>query len=376
MGHRALRRAGDALGDLVDPGPRSPSVSARCRVAGRSVRRDRAADLLGPSAPDRRAGGRCPAGRARIRTSVAIGAFKCRDFIGHKSGSPARAMARSAPIAHGSDFTADRLTNRHHRIAGGPSGSENGGDRPSIARSTAFLATPAGSQMETNRTGTRNSAARPPDAARPPLSPSRGLKRGQEADGRENAGRRSRGRRPQWRTCSTRRAGRPLLNGLKKSGRWFRGRRSRRDGECVTSSMGSKTCRSPAAESMKARCGQAWQKPVPRRRGPIPRCSGSGNVADVQGFLDRRSATSVGSLTFLGLFAMFSLSPRLISSHPGQVCARAGKLEAGVIPRAAPKRPHGGRLVRSSGEHPIGSGGANEMAAINTILIIVNSAVP
>src|ERR1700691_5010470 len=97
------------------------------------------------------------------------------------------------------------------------------------------------------------------------------------------------------------------------------------------------------------------------------------------------SATSVGSLTFLGLFAMFSLSPRFTfyASYflrvPGECCANApadsqpmtfpamaylARCQSAVVPPACPLRP----------ETSYWLGDANEMAAINTILIIVNSA--
>src|ERR1700691_2719877 len=99
------------------------------------------------------------------------------------------------------------------------------------------------------------------------------------------------------------------------------------------------------------------------------------------------SATSVGSLTFLGLFAMFSLSPRftryacdrvLRSCLAAEACSNGPcKLETDAI---APAR---GAKARSLGSacplHPQTSywlGRANEMAPVNTILIIVNSPTP
>ena len=88
------------------------------------------------------------------------------------------------------------------------------------------------------------------------------------------------------------------------------------------------------------------------------------------------SATSVGSLTFLGLFAMFSLSPRLPFTRPGEYCANAArKLEAESHAPPWPQK----RDASAGLSHPETSywlGGANEMAAINTILIIVNSPAP
>src|SRR5436190_21555160 len=89
------------------------------------------------------------------------------------------------------------------------------------------------------------------------------------------------------------------------------------------------------------------------------------------------SATSVGSLTFLGLFAMFSLSPRVTLTHPGDYRANAPASPKPIscpTPVAKPRRSR--RLVRRIRKTSYWLGGANEMAAINTILIIVNSPTP
>ena len=84
------------------------------------------------------------------------------------------------------------------------------------------------------------------------------------------------------------------------------------------------------------------------------------------------SATSVGSLTFLGLFAMFSLSP-LTFTHPADLAQ---------CPPQARSRHHAPRGTQARPSpaacplHPQTSywlSDANEMAAIKTILIIVNS---
>src|SRR5260370_41322095 len=86
------------------------------------------------------------------------------------------------------------------------------------------------------------------------------------------------------------------------------------------------------------------------------------------------SATSVGSLTFLGLFAMFSLSPRFTFTHPGEYCANAPrKLEADPMPHAGRKNA---TLPPACPLHPGTSYslvGADEIPASTTILIIVNS---
>src|SRR5216684_1039695 len=89
------------------------------------------------------------------------------------------------------------------------------------------------------------------------------------------------------------------------------------------------------------------------------------------------SATSVGSLTFLGLFAMFSLSPRftfyasrrVLRERPSQARSRS----------RAPCRSRKRDAWSACPLHPETSywlGDANEMVPINTILIIVNSTAP
>jgi hypothetical protein len=70
------------------------------------------------------------------------------------------------------------------------------------------------------------------------------------------------------------------------------------------------------------------------------------------------SATSVGSLAFFGLFAIFSPRPSFYFTRPESLANVPRKLETG------PNAPRTFYWL----------GGPNEMAAINTILIIVNSA--
>jgi hypothetical protein len=75
---------------------------------------------------------------------------------------------------------------------------------------------------------------------------------------------------------------------------------------------------------------------------------------------------------------MFSLSPRVTFLRvPGRVVSRAlrAKLEA-VFPNAGRESAAVARLVRHHPETSYWLGDANEMAAINTILIIVNNAGP
>jgi hypothetical protein len=74
---------------------------------------------------------------------------------------------------------------------------------------------------------------------------------------------------------------------------------------------------------------------------------------------------------------MFSLTPRFTFTHPENSLARTpSQARNRRHTRAAARRSHFGRLVRQLSETSYWLGGAIEMAAINTILIIVNSATP
>src|SRR6478735_12782398 len=65
------------------------------------------------------------------------------------------------------------------------------------------------------------------------------------------------------------------------------------------------------------------------------------------------SATSVGSLTFFGVFAMFSPSPRYLYASPRELCAlRKPTVRIMPLARTEPSPP--GRLVRQFLQHPIG----------------------
>src|SRR4051812_41659150 len=86
------------------------------------------------------------------------------------------------------------------------------------------------------------------------------------------------------------------------------------------------------------------------------------------------SATSVGSLTFFGLFAMFSLSPLLRVPDESR-----GSREPRYRPTCFERFQRDHRPDLACPLHPQTSywlGDANEMVAINTILIIVNGGPP
>ena len=83
------------------------------------------------------------------------------------------------------------------------------------------------------------------------------------------------------------------------------------------------------------------------------------------------SATSVGSFAFFGLFAMVSLSPRYLYAS-GAVAIVPHSREAGNMPVNGPKARRRA-LVRIIQKTSYWQSDTNEMAAIKTILIIVNS---
>src|SRR5882757_4790998 len=85
------------------------------------------------------------------------------------------------------------------------------------------------------------------------------------------------------------------------------------------------------------------------------------------------SATSVGSLTFFGLFAMFSLSPLL--RVPGEALRWRKPQPSHCSGRfQRDHRPHLACPLHPQTSYWLGD--ANEMLAINTILIIVNGGPP
>src|SRR3954453_16005149 len=82
------------------------------------------------------------------------------------------------------------------------------------------------------------------------------------------------------------------------------------------------------------------------------------------------SATSVGSLTFFGLFAMFCLSP--LVRIPSEAFARPQASTAHHAFSGASGTPGPRPACPLHPQTSYWLGDANEMVAINTILIIVN----
>src|SRR3954462_15675298 len=86
------------------------------------------------------------------------------------------------------------------------------------------------------------------------------------------------------------------------------------------------------------------------------------------------SATSVGSLTFFGLFAMFSLSPLLRVPREALPSRKPQPSHTAIERFQRDHRPHLACPLHPQTSYWLGD--ANEMLAINTILIIVNGGRP
>src|SRR4051812_49812807 len=86
------------------------------------------------------------------------------------------------------------------------------------------------------------------------------------------------------------------------------------------------------------------------------------------------SATSVGSLTFFGLFAMFSLSPLLRVPREALRSRKPQPSHTAIERLQRDHRPHLACPLHPQTSYWLGD--ANEMLAINTILIIVNGGPP
>src|SRR3954451_4815480 len=86
------------------------------------------------------------------------------------------------------------------------------------------------------------------------------------------------------------------------------------------------------------------------------------------------SATSVGSLTFFGLFAMFSLSPLLRVPREALRSRKPQPSHTAIERFQRDHRPHLACPLHPQTSYWLGD--ANEMLAINTILIIVNGGRP
>ena len=119
MGAALFQRAGDALCDFVDA--RGDRVrDQRDVVAEVDLHAGNgAANLLGLADQVVALMGDVLQQGADAHLVVAIGALERRDFVGNEGFEFAGARDRALDaVAHGGDFAADRLADRHHRVAG------------------------------------------------------------------------------------------------------------------------------------------------------------------------------------------------------------------------------------------------------------------
>ena len=145
VGAAFFQRSGDALGNFVDP--RGDGVrNQRDVVAQVDLHAgDGAADLFGLADQIVALMGDVLQQGADPHLVVAVGALKGCDFVGDKGFKFAGACDRPFDtVAHRRDFTADRLTDRYHRVAGGALGfgKADGNLRHRLGDHPQFLAAP------------------------------------------------------------------------------------------------------------------------------------------------------------------------------------------------------------------------------------------
>ena len=191
VGAAFFQRAGDAFRDFVDA--RGDRVRDQRDVVAQVDLHagNGAANLLGLADQIVALMGDVLQQRADAHFVVGIGALERRDFIGHQRFQFAGARDRAFDaVAHGSDFAADRLTDRHHRVGGGTFGfGEADRDlRHRLRDHPHFLAAPGQAceeiEQQHRRKEQRRKAAEHQHAAA--LSHRR-LQRGQESGGQQRA---------------------------------------------------------------------------------------------------------------------------------------------------------------------------------------------
>ena len=191
MGAALFQRAGDALGDLVDAGgdrirDQRDIVAQVDLHAG-----DGAANLLGLADQIVALMGDILQQRADPHLVVAIGALQRRNFVGDQGFEFAGARDGALhAVAHGGDFAADRLTDGHHRVAGGTFGfgETDRNLRHRLGDQAHFLAAPGEARHEIEqRHGHQEQCHKTADHQHACALTHRGLQRGQEAEGQQGA---------------------------------------------------------------------------------------------------------------------------------------------------------------------------------------------
>ena len=190
VGAAFFQRAGDALGNLIDA--RGDGVrDQRDIVAQVDLHAgDGAANLLGLADQIVALMGDVLQQRADAHLVVAVGALERRDFVGDQGFefAGARDGAFDA-VAHRRDFAADRLTDGHHRVAGGALGLRKADRnlRHRLRDHAQFLAAPGKAREEIEQQYRREEQCRQTrqhQGAAAALADGR-LQRGEEAEGQK-----------------------------------------------------------------------------------------------------------------------------------------------------------------------------------------------
>ena len=380
VGASFFQRAGDALGHFVDA--RGDCVrNQRDVVAEVDLHAgDGATHLLGLADQIVALMGDVLQQRANAHFIVGIGALERGNLVCHQRFEFAGARDRAFDaVAHRRDLAADRLSDGHHGIGGGAFGlGEADSDlRHRLRNHPHFLAAPGEACEEVEQQHRceekRGKAAEHQHAA---ALADRRLQRRKEARGQKTAtdepdARKSCGKR----IDAARRAA--LLQGLQNlsdrltivvggapgAARFIDRFEHRTIGARagVERQIGKARCRS----------GNCRRRNFAVDRTAIRLCTG---FTDVQGFLDGRKRDFGGIFDLLGIVRHVQSKPSVLV-RVGQPADVPRKPEAGVVPKsgaqaypstACPLHPETSYWLRD----------ANEMVAIKTFLIIVNSFVP
>ncbi len=382
VGATLFERTGDALGDFVDA--RCDGVRDQRDVVAQVDLHagNGAANLFGLADQIVALMRDVLQQRADAHFIVAVGALEGGDFVGNEGFELAGACDRAFDaVTHRRDFTANRLADGDHGVAGGTFGlgKTNGNLRHRLRDHAQFLAAPGkgGEEIkqqhrceeQRHKSGQRQHAAA--------ALADRGLQRGQEGEGQQSgADQPDHGEQRCERKGTAGRAA--LLDGLQDLPDGFAivigGASGRARARLLDLVEDRPVGALPVVEGRFVVGGRrrTWRHHVVTNVVAIVAAVVARHVADVQGFLNGRKRDFGRVFDLLGVVRHVQSEPSLYFLLSGWSCASLAR-----------SRPVSSPAVRKRDRwpacplHPQTSywlSDANEMAAINTILIIVNSA--